>query len=94
MTSVVLEHVPVSELPQAWRDKLGREMGSVINAHVTVRIEAESANQAQVPDAEFANDPLFGMWRDREDMTDVAKYIRAVRAGRFNQDEPRNVGQS
>jgi hypothetical protein len=27
--------------------------------------------------------PLFGMWRDREDLADVAGYIRRVRAARF-----------
>lgn len=90
MSAVVLEHVPVSELPQAWRDKLGHEMTDVINTHVTVRIEAEPADPAQAPDTEFANDPLFGMWRDREDMADVAKYIRAIRAPRFNSDGSRN----
>ena len=29
---------------------------------------------------------VFGMWRDREDMSDVAGYIRAIRAPRFTDD--------
>jgi hypothetical protein len=38
--------------------------------------------------AAFANDdPLFGMWRDREDMEDVGAYIRGMRASRFNRDD-------
>jgi len=78
MNTLVFEHVPVDELPEKWRAKLGRETG----ATVTVRIEQE----AQEPAAEefLTDDPLFGMWRDREDMADVAGYVRKLRASRFN----------
>ena len=51
---------------------------------MTVRIEAED-NEKQTA-APFADDPLFGMWNDREDMADVAGYIRAIRAPRFTDD--------
>jgi predicted RNA-binding protein associated with RNAse of E/G family len=33
--------------------------------------------------------PASGMWRDREDMKDVAAYIRSIRAPRFNRDGSR-----
>lgn len=87
MNAIVIEHVPVAELPQAWRDRLGQ----AADAHVTVRIEAEGVPEAQTS-TEFADDPLFGMWRDREDIADVAGYIRRIRAPRFSgggsSDEP------
>lgn len=87
MNAIVIEHVPVAELPKAWRDQLGQ----AADARVTVRIEAESAAEAQAAEVtEFADDPLFGMWRDREDMADVAGYIRRIRAPRFNADGSRN----
>ena len=82
MNAVVFEHVPVAELPQAWRDKLSQ----AADARVTVRIEEETAGPAPSL-AEFADDPLFGMWRDREDMADVAGYIRRIRAPRFNNED-------
>ena len=82
MNAVVFEHVPVAELPEKWRAKLP-QAGDVL---VTVRIEEE----AQTALAEsFADDPLFGMWRDREDMADVAAYVRKLRASRFNDDGSR-----
>ncbi len=28
--------------------------------------------------------PMFGMWKDREDMKDVAAYVRRLRKGRFD----------
>ena len=88
MNAIVFEHVPVAELPLAWREKL-------TSAQVTVRIEEEapvSAQDTEAPGAAqvaaaFANDPLFGMWRDREDMADVAAYVRRIREPRFT--EPR-----
>ena len=39
--------------------------------------------------ADFADDPLFGMWRDREDMADVAGHVRKLRASRFDDDGTR-----
>ena len=80
MNAVVFEHVPVAELPEKWRAQL-TQAGS---ATVTVRIEEEA--QA-APAEEFAtDDPPFGMWRAREDMADVAGYVRKLRASRFNDD--------
>jgi hypothetical protein len=88
MNAIVIEHVPVAELPAAWRAKLAKAPG----ATVTVRIEEEEA-QAAAPVEEFVtDDPLFGMWRDREDMADVAGYVRSIRASRFNDDGTRRKG--
>jgi hypothetical protein len=88
MNAVVLEHVPVAELPQAWRDKLGCALADAAGARVTVRIEEEPAN---APAEEFVtDDPAFGIWRDREDMADVEAYMRRIRAPRFNRDGSRN----
>ena len=78
MNAVVIEHVSVAELPQAWRDKLGQNG----DLRVTIRIEAEES--VQTPTASTSeNDPLFGMWRDRDDMADVAGHLRKLRAARF-----------
>ena len=85
MNAIVIEHVPVAELPSAWRDKLRQ----LPDAHVTVRIEEEVA--ALVPDQEFVTDaPAFGIWRDREDMADVAAYVRKLRDPRYNRHGSRN----
>ena len=81
MNAVVFEHVPVAKLPEKWRAMLA----SAGSATVTVRFEEAAQGQAE----EFADDPLFGMWRDREDMADVAGYVRKLRASRFNDDGSR-----
>lgn len=82
MNAVVFEHVPVAELPEHWRAKLAGKAGDAL---VTVRIEEE-------PQAgkDFTDDPLFGMWRDRADMADVAGYVRKLRASRFGDDATRD----
>ena len=77
MSAIVIEHVPVADLPAAWRAKLVQT-----GATVTVRIEEEVASD-MTADTPVADDPLFGMWRDREDMADVAGYLRKLRAARF-----------
>lgn len=85
MNAVVFEHVPVAELPESWRAKLAMASGAL----VTVRIEEEA--QATAPAEEFVtDDPAFGIWRDREDMADVAAYVRKIRQPRYNRDGSRN----
>lgn len=86
MNAVVFEHVPVAELPEKWREKLAKAG----DALVTVRIEEEVPAQPAEPFV--TDDPLFGMWRDREDMADVAGYVRKLRASRFNDDGTRRDG--
>ncbi|AKJ26848.1 hypothetical protein [Caldimonas brevitalea] len=77
-TTIVIQHVPVEELPQAWRHRLTQ----LPDAHVTVRIEPEQPVEpppkAAAP-SHFADDPLFGMWQDRTDIADVADYVRRLR---------------
>ena len=84
MNPVVIEHVPVADLPPAWREKLAKATGAL----VTVRIEEEAP---AAPAEEFmTDDPAFGIWRDREDMADVAAYVRRIRQPRYNRDGSRN----
>lgn len=84
MNAVVFEHVPVAELPEKWRAKLA-ETGSVT---VTVRIEQEM--QAAPAEAFVTDDPAFGIWRDHEDMADVAAHVQRIRQPRYNRDGSRN----
>jgi hypothetical protein len=74
----------VAELPPAWRAKLAKAVGAL----VTVRIEEEV--QAAPAEAFKTDDPAFGIWRDREDMADVAAYLRKIRQPRYNRDGSRN----
>lgn len=69
MTAIVIEHVHVRELPEAWRAQLHADG----DATVTVRIEEEPAAGAR---------PAFGMWRDQAESADVAEYMRRLRAPR------------
>jgi hypothetical protein len=85
MNAVVFEHVPVADLPEKWRNKLA----SAGSATVTVRIEQEEAPFAPA-EAFTTDDPAFGIWRDREDMADVAAYVRKIRQPRYNRDGSRN----
>ena len=82
MNAVVFEHVPVAELPEKWRTQLAK----TVYALVTVRIEEEA--QAAPAEEFVTDDLLFGMWRERDDVADVASYVRKLRASRFNDDDP------
>ena len=83
MNAVVIEHVPLADLPAAWRDKLHL----MTSAQVRVRIEEEDTQ----PPSFDTSDPAFGIWRDREDLADVQAYVRKLRAPRYGRDGARNT---
>jgi hypothetical protein len=89
MNAIVFEHVNVDELPEKWRNKLAKSA----ETHVTVRIEyevsGEAASSQSVPPSK---DPAFGIWRDRQDMTDVEAHMRTLRAPRYGQSGTRTEG--
>lgn len=87
MNAIVIEHVPVADLPKAWQDKFSQGLTGLASARVTVRIEQEPLAS---PDEEFVtSDPAFGIWRDHQDSADVEDYVRHLRAPRFNRDGSR-----
>ena len=86
MSAVIIEHVDVADLPETWRAKLSAPQ----TARVTVRIEPEDTLAAPDLTGFVSSDPAFGIWRDREDMTDVEAYVRKLRAPRYNRDGSRN----
>ncbi len=82
MNTVVIEHVALNELPAAWRARLP----IAPNMRVTVRIEEEPESEpASVSTA--INNPLFGLWQDREDLTDVTAYARQLRESRVQRKD-------
>lgn len=85
MKAIVIRHVPVAKLPSAWRAKLAEPTGAL----VTVRIEKEVQTSATAEQF-VTDDPAFGIWRDREDTSDVAAYVRKLRQPRYNRDGSRD----
>ncbi len=83
MNTVVIEHVALDELPAAWRARLPVST----NARVTIRIEEETAEHEA--ETNLADNPLFGMWQDREEAADAAAYGRRLRASRYAVDGSR-----
>ena len=79
MTAIVVEHVPVAELPAARRAQLTQASG----ATVTVRIEQDAQNAAPRQSFE-TDDPAFGIWRDHDDTADVAAFVRKLRQPRYD----------
>ncbi|MBM3342320.1 MAG: hypothetical protein FJY56_09440 [Betaproteobacteria bacterium] len=86
MSAVIIEHVDVADLPETWRAKLT----APATARVTVRIETEEPASAPDTSGFVTSDPAFGIWRDREDMADVADYVRKLRAPRYQRDGSRS----
>jgi hypothetical protein len=80
MSTVIIEHVKVGDLPEAWRERLAKPS----DARVTVRIDEETTRREGEASQlrEGFEDPAFGIWRDRDDLADADAYLRRIRAPR------------
>jgi hypothetical protein len=87
MSTIVIEHVLIADLPTAWQAKLQ----ATLDTKVTVRIDQEEVKPAQ-RFHDLSNNPMVGMWADREDMRDVSAYVRKLREPRYLPDGSRNEG--
>jgi len=85
MSTLVIEHFRVSDLPPQWAQRLEMRPEQT----VTVRIETEAVQAPCTPETLLTNDPAFGMWRDREDMADVSAFVQQLRAPRYAPDGSR-----
>ena len=83
MNAIVIEHVTLNELPAAWRDRLL----IAPNMRVTVRIEEELEPAPPANGSAATNNPLFGLWQDREDLADVTTYARQLRIPRMQRKD-------
>ena len=75
-TTVVLEGVKASELPEAWRQRVKAKANEVLTVTIAKRKTNTVAKTAKKPNA------TFGMWADRADVNDPAAYVRALRQPR------------
>lgn len=86
MATLVIEHLKASDLPAHWAESLKISPEQT----VTVRIETEIQTMPSEAATFVTDDPAFGIWRDREDMVDVAGFVRNLRNPRYNRDGSRN----
>lgn len=70
MNTLVIEHLTAAELPRQWAEQLK----ATPDATFTVRIEAEETAHTERA--------AFGLWRDREDLSNVDEYLRDLRQPR------------
>ena len=75
-TSVVIEDVMASELPEAWRQRVKAKGNEVLTVTIAKRKTGTAARTARKPNS------TFGMWADRNDMIDPAAYARSLRQTR------------
>lgn len=75
-TTVVLEGVKASELPEAWRRRAKAKADEVLTVTIAKRKTTTVAKTAKKPNA------TFGMWADRADVSDPATYVRGLRQAR------------
>ncbi len=88
MSMLVIEHLKASDLPPEWAKRLQVQPEQT----VTVHIETESSELDKEALSFTTNDPAFGIWRDYHETTDVAAFVRRLRAPRYPCDGSHNEG--
>ena len=80
MEKMILEHIHKREIPAKWAELLKDVMSSTYR--ITIEPEFDAIPKASAKKS-WRDMPMFGMWKDRDDMNDPANYIRELRKPRF-----------
>ena len=81
-TTVVIEGVMASALPEAWRQRVKAKGNEVLTVTIAKRRTETAAKATKQPNA------TFGMWADRADVSDPAAYVRGLRQTRTSSRRP------
>ncbi len=79
---MILEHVHRRDLPAEWT----KSLKDILSSTYRITIEAESRPEEKSMEQSsksWRNVPMFGMWKDRDNMADPAEYVRQLRKPRF-----------
>lgn len=75
-----LEHVAGNELPADWQRRMHVHPGERYTIIVLPETRAGTIPKSRL---KRSQQPLIGLWKDREDMRDVAAYVRELRKPRY-----------
>ncbi len=87
MSTLIIEHLKASDLPQQWAQQLKANPEQTVTVHIETEPEQIDSEATEMF---VTNDPAFGIWRDREDTADVDAYMRKLRTPRYNATGSRN----
>ncbi len=80
MEKMILEHIHKREIPAKWAKLLKDVMSSTYR--ITIEPEFDDIPKANTKKS-WKDTPMFGMWKDRDDMNDPVNYIKQLRKPRF-----------
>lgn len=76
MDKIVIAHVKASELPEQWSKTIKAKRDETFT--VTLAPERGASAKRKVD----RRNPLFAIWADRTDLSDVGVYVRSLRKAR------------
>ena len=84
MEKMILEHINIEDIPSKWAQFLK----NAISSSYRITIEPEPEPRPDPPREyhvrkSWADMPMFGMWKDRDDMDDPIEYVKQIRKSRF-----------
>jgi hypothetical protein len=74
---IVIEHVKASELPESWTRSLKSKRDKTFTVTLLPEQSPKQLGLAGKPNQ------TFGMWADRNELQDVAAYVRKLRQSRY-----------
>ncbi len=82
MEKMILEHVNIDDIPVKWK----KFLKDFISPRYKITIEAEQ-KQTTIASSKgrksWKDMPMFGMWKDRADITSPVDYVNQIRKSRF-----------
>lgn len=81
MTTVILEHVKVTELPADWVKRIKAKASDTVRVTIAKEPATSKGIKAKKPNS------TFGMWADRQDIGDAGAYVRKLRQPRYSTEK-------
>ncbi len=82
MEKMILEHIEKRDIPSEWIKYFDDFLSSTYR--ITIEPETMRHVASEIGTNKSWRDmPLFGMWKERDDMTDPAGFVRQLRKPRF-----------
>jgi len=83
MEKMILEHVNIDDIPVKWKKLLKDFISSSYKITIESEPKLSKTTTSSNRHKSWKDMPMFGMWKDRDDISSPVDYVNQIRKPRF-----------